>query len=106
MTHPTLRTAIAAVVTVAILHAAPTLAQTMTVEQARKQVAPFYEMLNQPAIKDLKSKKLGEMTVYSPTIRHELDDAIDGPNSVVRRYTLIGGLLGVSFGSASCRERV
>jgi len=50
------------------------------------------------AIKDLKSKKLGEMTVYSPTIRHELDDAIDGPNSVVRRYTLIGGLLGVSFG--------
>jgi predicted ester cyclase len=30
-------------------------AQTMTVEQARKQVAPFYEMLNQPATKDLKA---------------------------------------------------
>ncbi|WP_434480842.1 quinol:electron acceptor oxidoreductase subunit ActD [Gemmatimonas sp.] len=25
-------------------------------------------------------------------------NAIDGPNSVVRRFTLIGGLLGVSFG--------
>jgi hypothetical protein len=50
------------------------------------------------AIKDLKTKRLGDVTVYSPTIRHELDEAIDGPNSVVRRYTLIGGLLGVSFG--------
>ena len=30
-------------------------AQSMTVEQARKQVAPFYEMLNQPATKDIKA---------------------------------------------------
>lgn len=30
-------------------------AQTMTVEQARKQIAPFYEMLNQPVTKDLKA---------------------------------------------------
>lgn len=30
-------------------------AQAMTVEQARKQIAPFYEMLNQPATKDLKA---------------------------------------------------
>lgn len=50
------------------------------------------------AIKALKAKRLGDVTVYSPTIRHELDDAIAGPNSVVRRFTLIGGLLGVSFG--------
>ena len=28
---------------------------TMTVEQARQQIAPFYEMLNQPATKDLKA---------------------------------------------------
>ena len=50
------------------------------------------------AIEDLKKKKLGEVTVYSPTIRHELEHAIDAPQSVVRRFTLIGGLLGVSFG--------
>ena len=30
-------------------------AQTMTTEQARKQIAPFYEMLNQPASKNLKA---------------------------------------------------
>jgi hypothetical protein len=50
------------------------------------------------AIKDLKTKRLGDVTVYSPTIRHELDDAVAAPVSVVRRFTLVGGLLGVSFG--------
>ena len=50
------------------------------------------------AIEDLKKKRIGDVTVYSPTIRHELDHAIDAPVSVVRRFTLIGGLLGVSFG--------
>jgi hypothetical protein len=50
------------------------------------------------AIEQLKKQRLGDVTVYSPTIRHELDDAIDAPVSVVRRFTLIGGLLGVSFG--------
>jgi len=50
------------------------------------------------AIEDLKKKRLGDVTVYSPTIRHELDDAIAAPVSVVRRFTLVGGLLGVSFG--------
>jgi hypothetical protein len=50
------------------------------------------------AIEALKKKPLGEFTVYSPTPRHELDHAIDAPVSVVRRFTLIGGLLGVTFG--------
>lgn len=50
------------------------------------------------AIETLKKKSLGDFTVYSPTPRHELDHAIDAPTSVVRRFTLIGGLLGVSFG--------
>lgn len=50
------------------------------------------------AINALKTKRLGDVTVYSPTIRHEIDHAIDAPVSVVRRFTLIGGLLGVSFG--------
>jgi predicted ester cyclase len=35
--------------------AAPASAQPMTAAQALKQVAPFYEMLNQPAGKDLKA---------------------------------------------------
>lgn len=35
------------------LSASPAMAQTMTVEQARAQIAPFYAMLNQPATRDL-----------------------------------------------------
>lgn len=50
------------------------------------------------AIETLKKKPLGDFTVYSPTPRHELEHAIDAPTSVVRRFTLIGGLLGVTFG--------
>ena len=62
-------------------------------------VGAFHEIdTTVAAIEDLKKKKLGEVTVYSPTIRHELEHAIDAPQRVVRRFTLIGGLLGVSFG--------
>ncbi len=50
------------------------------------------------AITALKKEKLGEITVYSPTPRHELEHAIDAGPSIVRRFTLIGGLLGASFG--------
>jgi hypothetical protein len=62
-------------------------------------VGAFHEIdTTVAAIEDLKKKKIGDVTVYSPTIRHELDHAIDAPQSVVRRFTLVGGLLGVSFG--------
>jgi hypothetical protein len=50
------------------------------------------------AIEDLKRRKLGDVTVFSPTPRHELEHAIHAPESGVRRFTLIGGLLGVTFG--------
>lgn len=50
------------------------------------------------AIKDLKAKRVEGVTVYSPTIQHELDDAIDAPTSIVRLFTLVGGLCGVTFG--------
>lgn len=50
------------------------------------------------AIEELKKEKLGAVTVYSPTPRHELEHAIDAPASPVRRFTLIGGLLGATFG--------
>jgi predicted ester cyclase len=55
MTQITSRIAIAAAFTAAAIQATPVWAQSMTVEQARKQVAPFYEMLNQPATKDIKA---------------------------------------------------
>ncbi len=50
------------------------------------------------AIRELKRQRLGEITVFSPTPRHELDEVIAAGPSPVRRFTLIGGLLGVTFG--------
>ena len=50
------------------------------------------------AIDELKKKKLGDLTVYTPTPRHELEHAIDPPRSKVRYFTLIGGLSGAAFG--------
>jgi hypothetical protein len=50
------------------------------------------------AIEELKKLRVGDMTVYTPTPRHELDDVLKHPPSVVRRYTLIGALLGCTFG--------
>jgi hypothetical protein len=49
------------------------------------------------AIEDLKKQNF-EVTVYTPTPRHEIEHAVHPPTSPVRRYTLIGGLLGVTFG--------
>jgi hypothetical protein len=50
------------------------------------------------AIAELRRTKAGSITVYSPTPRHELEHALEHGPSVVRRFTLIGGLLGVTFG--------
>jgi hypothetical protein len=50
------------------------------------------------AIEALKQKKLGDIAVYSPTPRHELEHAIDAPHSPVRRFTLFGGLFGATCG--------
>ena len=50
------------------------------------------------AIEALRTQRLGDVTVYSPTPRHELEEAVGSPSSPVRRFTLIGGLLGVTFG--------
>lgn len=57
-----------------------------------------YEDAAVDAIGELKSNKLGDIDVYSPTISHDLEHAVAGKESPVRRFTLIGGLLGVSFG--------
>jgi hypothetical protein len=50
------------------------------------------------AIEELKESNFRDISVYSPAPRHELDHAIDAPVSVVRRFALIGGLLGCTFG--------
>ena len=50
------------------------------------------------AIEALKSANVAAMKVYTPTPRHELEHAVDAPISGVRRFTLIGGLLGATFG--------
>ena len=50
------------------------------------------------AIEELKRQNYGDVTVYSPTPRHELEEAIAAPVSKVRLFTLLGALAGVSFG--------
>ncbi len=50
------------------------------------------------AIEELKHKNVGSLTVFSPTPRHELEHAVDPPQSPVRKFTLIGALSGVCFG--------
>jgi hypothetical protein len=50
------------------------------------------------AIGALRKERPGEMTVYSPTPRHELDHALQHGPSMVRRFTLFGGLFGATCG--------
>lgn len=50
------------------------------------------------AIEDLRRNKYNELTVYTPTPRHEFEHALEAPPSKVRIFTLIGGLCGASFG--------
>jgi hypothetical protein len=50
------------------------------------------------AIEEAKRRKIGAITVFTPTPRHEFDHALQSPVSPVRRYTLIGALSGALFG--------
>lgn len=50
------------------------------------------------AIGELRQKKHNELTVYTPTPRHEFEHALEAPPSRVRVFTLIGGLAGATFG--------
>ncbi|MGQ0764700.1 MAG: DUF3341 domain-containing protein [Gemmatimonadota bacterium] len=62
-------------------------------------VAAFRELdATCDAIEALKKANFRQFTVYTPTPRHELEHAIDPPPSPVRRFTLIGGFLGATFG--------
>jgi hypothetical protein len=50
------------------------------------------------AIEELKKGKYRDVTVYTPTPRHEIEHAVHPGPSPVRRFTLIGGVLGCTFG--------
>jgi hypothetical protein len=50
------------------------------------------------AIAELRKKNFGEITVFTPTPRHEFEHALEPPHSKVRMFTLIGGLAGLTFG--------
>ncbi|MBW7933914.1 MAG: DUF3341 domain-containing protein [Gemmatimonadaceae bacterium] len=50
------------------------------------------------AITELKTARLGDVTVFTPTPRHEFEVAVAPPTSPVRLYLLIGGLAGCAFG--------
>jgi hypothetical protein len=50
------------------------------------------------AIQDLRKKNFSDITVFTPTPRHEFEEVLEPPTSGVRKFTLVGGLLGVTFG--------
>ena len=50
------------------------------------------------AIEELKKERFGDITVFTPTPRHEFEHVMKHPPSRVRVFTLIFGLLGVTFG--------
>ena len=49
-------------------------------------------------IEALQHRKFTTFTVYTPTPRHEIEQALKPPVSKIRRSTLIGRLCGVTFG--------
>jgi len=50
------------------------------------------------AIEELRRNRFNDLTVYTPTPRHEFEHALEPPPSRVRVFTLIGGLCGATFG--------
>ncbi len=50
------------------------------------------------AIEEVKRRRWGDVTVYMPAPDHAIEHAIDAGPSVVRRFALIGGLCGMTFG--------
>lgn len=51
------------------------------------------------AVRSLREQGL-EVEYYGPVMEQELEDALDTPPSPVRRYALIGGMLGLAGGFA------
>ncbi len=50
------------------------------------------------AVEDLKKQRVGDITVFTPTPRHEFEHALEHGPSKVRVFALLFGLAGVTFG--------
>ncbi len=62
-------------------------------------IAAFTEIdMAVAAIEDLRQNKYTDITVFTPTPRHEFEHALEAPPSKVRIFTLVGGLCGATFG--------
>lgn len=52
------------------------------------------------AIRRLRAEGHDDLTVYSPTPRHEIEEALEPPESPVRIFTLVGAFTGTATGAA------
>ena len=52
------------------------------------------------AIRRLRGAGYEHLTVYSPTPRHEIEEALERPESPVRIFTLVGAFTGTGAGAA------
>jgi hypothetical protein len=52
------------------------------------------------AIRKLRHEGFTALTVYSPTLRHEIEEAMEAPESAVRIWTLTGAFTGTAAGAA------
>lgn len=66
-------------------------AQSLAPEQARKQIAPFYDMLNQPATKDLKA--LSEQALSPDWKSYSGESEFKGREAFVAQVTGFGKLI-------------
>ena len=66
-------------------------AQSLVPEQARKQIAPFYDMLNQPATKDLKA--LSEQALSPDWKSYSGESEFKGREAFVAQVTGFGKLI-------------
>lgn len=91
MSHTSAQTTLAASLALAACLATPAFSQTLSLEQARQQVAPFYDMLNQPAKKDLKA--LSEQVLSPDWKSYSSETDFKGREAFVAQVTGFGKLI-------------
>ena len=91
MPHAPAQTTLTASLAVAACLATPAFSQTLTLEQARRHVAPFYEMLNQPANKDLRA--LSEQALSPDWKSYSSETDFKGREAFVAQVTGFGKLI-------------
>lgn len=52
------------------------------------------------AVRRLRAAGYDQLTVYSPTLRHEIEEALESTESPVRIFTLVGAFTGTAAGAA------